>query len=284
MTAAIAGAARPVVVLVRPFTAIAAGAAVLVGGVVSEFGASLDVWLAAASAALSVAAANAFNDLSDIDADRVNRPDRPLPAGTIEPALAGAVVIASCAASLAVALAISVLAAIWVVVLLGVAGAYSTTLQRLGFVGHVTVALLFANTLVFGSVVAGGATAATWIGATQVAGAVLGREFLKSIPDVEGDRVAGTRTSALLRGWRWSTMGFMVVNVAVWVIAAGAWLLAAAPATHLIVMSATVIAPALVLGALLLRHGPYRSIGRALDVTCLTWASGLVSVALLTLG
>ena len=44
--------------------------------------------LAALSAALINGAGNAFNDLMDIDIDRINRPLRPLPAGCLSPSAA----------------------------------------------------------------------------------------------------------------------------------------------------------------------------------------------------
>ena len=46
--------------------------------------------MAATSAAAIAAAGNVYNDLRDLDTDRINRPDRPLPAGRIPARVAAA--------------------------------------------------------------------------------------------------------------------------------------------------------------------------------------------------
>jgi geranylgeranylglycerol-phosphate geranylgeranyltransferase len=195
----------------RPLACLAAASTSLLGSHLSG-GAALDKVAigAATTVLLTVAACNIVNDISDLTADAVNRPRRPLPSGrvTVGRARLGAGLAA--AGGLAVAGLIS-LAALGLASLFLLAGiAYSVLVKRLGLVAHGWVAAMFGATVVWGGWVAGAISLPVWLAGLLVAAFLLPRELLKTLADVDGDRIAGWRTAALAWGRR-TTMNAIVL-------------------------------------------------------------------------
>ena len=69
--------------LSRPMTSLSGALAVLLGGYVAGTGEWLKIILACLTAVLVTASANAWNDYLDVDIDRINQPNRPLPSGQV---------------------------------------------------------------------------------------------------------------------------------------------------------------------------------------------------------
>jgi geranylgeranylglycerol-phosphate geranylgeranyltransferase len=67
--------------LARPTTSLSGAMAVILGGYVAGTGEWLNIILAAVATFLATGAANAWNDYLDIEIDRINQPQRVLPAG-----------------------------------------------------------------------------------------------------------------------------------------------------------------------------------------------------------
>jgi 4-hydroxybenzoate polyprenyltransferase len=156
---------------------------------------------AVATVIAAVGAANAFNDLRDLEADRINRPERPLPAGTTGVSGAWALVVALSAAAIASSLALGWGATASAAALLALGLAYSMGIKALPLVGHLTVALLFASCLLYGAIASGGEPGRhVFLAASQVLFFVFLREVVKTIPDVDGDRLAGTCSAAVQLG------------------------------------------------------------------------------------
>ena len=164
----------------RPLACLAAASTSLLGSHLSG-GAALDkVTIGAATTVLlTVAACNIVNDISDVTADAVNRPRRPLPSGrvTVGGAWLGAGLAA--AGGLAVARLIGP-AALGVATLFLLAGIdYSVLVKRLSLVGHGWVAAMFGATVVWGGWVAGAISPPVWLAGLLVAAFLLPRELLK---------------------------------------------------------------------------------------------------------
>lgn len=135
------------------------------------------------------AAGNTANDLYDVEADRVNRPDRPLASGAVGRdtalvlgGLAGGVglLLAWWVGGLVLWLALAALAVMLV---------YSPLLKPFGPLGNLAVALIAALPLVYGAAAAG----AWQVGLVPFGLAALlhlAREIVKDIEDVAGDRAA----------------------------------------------------------------------------------------------
>ena len=186
--------------LPRPLNGLIAALSVGIGALTAgQSPAWSAIVLAAFSAALINGAGNAFNDLMDIDVDRINRPLRPLPSGSLSRAAARI-------ESLLLALAGCVLAfwlspwhgliALGVVALLAV---YSISLKNSLLWGNVLVAVVGAITFPYGALAAGG-IGRSWIPALFAFLFHLGREIVKDIEDVVGDQIRGERTSPLCWG------------------------------------------------------------------------------------
>jgi 4-hydroxybenzoate polyprenyltransferase len=100
------------VALARPFTLLAPATGMVAYGVAAigsrgSFAPKPDDWkhvaLGALCAALLNVASNAVNQIYDVEVDRINKPDRPLPSGRMTKGEAWAVVAAGYAASIALA-------------------------------------------------------------------------------------------------------------------------------------------------------------------------------------
>ncbi len=187
--------------LSRPLSTLTGVLAVVLGGYVAGTGAWDQIGLAALATLFVSAAANAWNDYRDIDIDRINQPQRPLPSGMVSPraALIFSVVLAALSILLAalispMALAIAVASNILLYV-------YSVWLKSTVLLGNATVALISALSPIFGGVAAGNARPSLWLGAIIFVG-ILGREVLKTLADYEGDHAHQVRTIATAIGPR----------------------------------------------------------------------------------
>ncbi|MFH1568758.1 MAG: geranylgeranylglycerol-phosphate geranylgeranyltransferase [Gemmatimonadota bacterium] len=188
--------------LVRPVNCGITAVSVAVGALTSgSLHPAPGVLAAMASAALLTGAGNAYNDVMDLEIDRLNRPERPLPSGRLtlcsarlEAAfLAGAGLSMAAWAGAAPALMAGAVAAGLVL--------YSTWLKPGFLAGNLLVSAMAAAAFPFGAIAAG-ALGRSWIPAGFAFLFHLGREILKDAEDVEGDRARGARTLALRLGPR----------------------------------------------------------------------------------
>jgi geranylgeranylglycerol-phosphate geranylgeranyltransferase len=181
--------------LVRLPNLLIAALGVLVGGALAMGRIALPAELLwAMGSALGLGAAgNVANDLYDVEADRVNRPDRPLVSGTITPgaavAIGGVAGGAGLFAAWWVRLDLFVLAAGALVVML----LYSPLFKPYGLVGNLAVAAVAGLPLIYGATAIGlpGAGLVPW---GLAAGLHFPRELVKDLEDVAGDLRAGRRT------------------------------------------------------------------------------------------
>jgi geranylgeranylglycerol-phosphate geranylgeranyltransferase len=201
----IAARAQAIGQLLRPLNMVMFLAGVVVGGVLSAGAAAFvgvsasHLAVAAVSAALVGGAANSLNDVFDVDVDRLNRPERPLPSGRLSVGAAWGVWALGSAGGLVLAgmLSLAHLAmAGGAVVLLAT---YSVWFKRLPGVGNAVVAGVVALSLVYGGWAIGGAVV-TLPGATFAFLTTLAREVTKDIEDVAGDAVVRSRTLPLVGG------------------------------------------------------------------------------------
>lgn len=211
--------------LARPFTLLAPALGMVAGGVMG-WGASsgvgggagasvpgevpfptLNVILGALLAMSLNAGSNAFNQIFDLDVDRINRPARPLPSGRLTIAQAGYFAAFSYAAALILA---------WIVnlqcLVIVAAGAAFTMIysmppirtKRYWPLANLTIAVPRGVLLV----AAGWSTAADvrdvqpWLISLVFGGFLLGAASTKDFADVEGDRAGGCRTLPVTYGAR----------------------------------------------------------------------------------
>jgi geranylgeranylglycerol-phosphate geranylgeranyltransferase len=204
--------------LTRPFNTLNGALAVFLGGYVAGTGEWGNVALAALVALLVTGSANAWNDYLDIEIDKINQPQRALPAGMVSPNQA--LVLA-----LGLNLVALVLAALvnWPVFLIALVFSlilylYSWRLKSTVLIGNITVAITSAMTVIFGGTAAGNVRPTLWLAIIITTG-ILGREVLKTIADYEGDLRQQCRTIATVWGRRAARIVFyLATGATIWVM------------------------------------------------------------------
>lgn len=265
--------AASMVYVLRPMNLIIVAAGVWVGATLSATdGTGAFPFWATLSAMALTAAGNAHNDWSDGDKDRINRPDRALPSGTISRSslllLAGGLFAAGALALIPLSPAHAVLFG------LNAAGLvlYNMWGSRRPLVGNVLVAALVGSSLVFGALEEG-VNERVFVAAAFAAAATLARELVKDVQDMEGDRAVGARTLAVAIG---APATFRVVNLV---------LLLLVPATLLpflfLDFGGTYLLGMGVTNALLLASAPGKAREAAHSSRLLKWAMVAGTVALL---
>ncbi|MBN1397540.1 MAG: geranylgeranylglycerol-phosphate geranylgeranyltransferase [Bacteroidetes bacterium] len=145
------------------------------------------VILAALTGALTAAGANAINDSFDIEIDKINRPDRPLPLGIITKREAQMMWLVVSAAAIGINFFINSLSLIIVILAVAVLYFYSARLKRTVLAGNITVAVMTGMAFIYGGTAVGHVERAF----TPAVFAFLinfARELVKDVEDIEGDR------------------------------------------------------------------------------------------------
>ena len=143
--------------------------------------------LAGMTGALVAAGANAINDSFDIDIDRINRPERPLPRGTLTPRDAWKMWLLVSIAALGINLFLNSTAFLVVCLSIALLYWYSAWFKRTVLVGNLLIGLMTGMAFIYGGVVAGRVERAL-IPAVFAFLVNLARELVKDVEDMEGDR------------------------------------------------------------------------------------------------
>jgi len=187
--------------ITRPVNSLVAGLAALLGYIVAT-GTLAPVSLLLVPIVFSITAGgNVFNDLCDLEIDRINRPDRPLPSGRVTPEAAGILAASLFAAGLVLTIPAGLPCVIIAVMSSLLLLFYGRTLKRTALWGNVAVSYLSASIYPFGGALAGlPAMERTLPLAGITFLAMLSRELLKDAEDVAGDSAAGARTVPIVFG------------------------------------------------------------------------------------
>ncbi len=140
-----------------------------------------------------------INDYFDIETDRINRPDRPLPSGRVKKGTALAYSIVLFMAGIALSYMISMTClyiAVGASLLLVI---YNAVLKRMLLIGHMSVSLLVALTFVFGGFIVNNYIPTLFLALLAFL-ANTGREIYKSIEDILGDTKVGITTLPMKYG------------------------------------------------------------------------------------
>ena len=203
-------------IIIRPLNVAIAGLSILVAAsLVQPFHFSLPVACAILSTMLITGGANVINDFFDLAIDRINRPERILPAGRLRPAAAKnyAIILFACGNFFSIFInVIAVLIAVSTSFLLLV---YSWKLKRLPLSGNLAVSLATALAFIYATwaaesgllhmqIARSGVTMHGWrAGIFPAVFAFLmhlGREIIKDLEDQAGDRAVQARTLPLAYG------------------------------------------------------------------------------------
>jgi len=191
-------------ILGRPLNSILAGSAVAIGALAALSAplTTTQLWyiiLGCITTGFISAYGYAINDIFDIEIDKINVPHRPIPSGSVS--LNGAKWFSVITLSLGLAFAVLI---DFIAILLALSGIillylYAAHFKRSGFPGNLIVALLAAIPFVFGGFVTQSYT--TLIYPASFAFLInLGRELIKDIEDVDGDKLENVQSIALRYG------------------------------------------------------------------------------------
>ena len=202
--------------LIRPPNLIITALTVWVGGVLvggGEYLLDSTLFMAAFAAALVAAGGNAVNDAYDEDIDLINRPQRPIPSGRLDYVkafkLGGGLLILGVGFSFYLMpslgmIALTVAALLWM---------YSLWLKRTVLLGNFAIAFCGGMAFIYGAAAvenpSGGMYPALFAFLVH-----LGREIIKDVEDVAGDRLCGAMTLPVVMGNRSALKGAVIVLIA----------------------------------------------------------------------
>ncbi|MGD0876521.1 MAG: UbiA family prenyltransferase [Anaerolineales bacterium] len=184
---------------------LAAGVCTLIGAIISAgklpplwilLSVFLCVFFISSSAMIS-------NDYFDLETDRINAPDRPLPSGHAHPKDAILFAILTAILGLAAAAWMGLAALVVALVLWTTGLAYNWKGKATGLIGNLMVSACIGMVFIFGAIAVG----EPWNPVTWTLGSLafcfdLGEEIAADATDVEGDRLRGSNSLAIMKGRR----------------------------------------------------------------------------------
>ena len=153
---------------------------------------------------LVTGAGNAINDYFDVEIDRINKPERPVPSGKIKLSTALYFSLALFATGTLLAGTINFTCGTIAFVNSFLLIYYARTLKRTAFFGNIAVGYLTGSTFLFGGAVffEHGGIEAVLVLFVLATLATVAREIVKDIEDIEGDKEDGARTLPIIIGAR----------------------------------------------------------------------------------
>lgn len=244
-------------------------------------GASGARWLSVAFAALGAAligsAGNMINDVFDVPIDRINKPHRALAAGRItrRSALIATVTTAAggllaCAAAGAVPLLLGLGSSILLYL-------YSARFKRLPLLGNLTVGLITGAVFILGAVTGGNAAAGV-IPALFACFFNVGREILKDVEDMHGDRDGGMRTFPLIHGVEASLSLAAFIFGCIILCSPLPWLLGTYNIHYLVIVVLAVDASVIACLAHAFRDPSTRTLARVNTILKLSMVAGIIAL------
>jgi geranylgeranylglycerol-phosphate geranylgeranyltransferase len=144
-------------------------------------------FLAALTGALVAAGANAINDSFDMEIDRINRPDRPLPLGILTQRNAKQMWFAVSAIAICINVFVNSLALLIVCFAVILLYYYSAQLKRTVIAGNFVVGFMTGMAFIYGGAAVGHIERAI-IPAVLAFLVNFARELVKDVEDIEGDK------------------------------------------------------------------------------------------------
>ncbi|MEM2273717.1 MAG: UbiA family prenyltransferase [Candidatus Bathyarchaeia archaeon] len=191
--------------IIRPINCLMMGFAVVVGAIISTGGniakeSMINLAFGFITAITLTGASMAINDYYDREIDAINEPDRPIPSGLISPLESIVIsiiltIIGLILAALTDPLCLSLALASWII-----STSYSRTGKRTGLPGNFMVSACVSIPFIYGGICTKGFIEPNIIFSFLAFLANTGRELIKGIADIEGDRLRNIRTIAISHG------------------------------------------------------------------------------------
>lgn len=187
----------------RPVNFVITFCSILVAGFIASknFEVSLALFSAAIAGAFASAAGNAINDYYDVEIDKINRPERMIPANKISREAALKIYFLFLFNSLLPALMLPVKAALILISSSYIIFMYSFRLKKIALFGNVVVAFMTGFAFIFGAAAAGNIKAGI-IPAVFAFLINFMREIVKDMEDIEGDYKSLVKTYPQIYGFR----------------------------------------------------------------------------------
>lgn len=194
---------KAILQIFRPELPIAAGVCVVIGSIIAlgEFPPAYELSLGFFGGFFISGSAIILNDYFDLEVDRVNAPDRPLPAGSLSPSEAIGLAVVSMLLGLAASFALGI-AAFVLCCIFGLIGfLYNWKFKEAGLAGNLMVSSNVGVTFILGGI----AARQPWNGIVWTFGLVaffidLGEEIAGDAMDIEGDKKRNSQSIAIKRG------------------------------------------------------------------------------------
>ena len=174
-----------------------------------------DIVTAALTGAFIAAGANAINDYFDIEIDRINKPNRPLPAGILSAGQAKKMWLLTSAVGIGLNLFLNMAAFIITSSAVAALYFYSSYFKKTVLMGNVLVGVMTGMTFIYGGAVAGSMRRAVFPALFAFL-SNFGRELVKDIEDMKGDEAKGAMTFPICYGIqpaRWAVVLTMLLLV-----------------------------------------------------------------------
>lgn len=194
---------RAYIRLFRPDLSLTAGTCVVLGQVLAlgHLPSTKEGVLGFLTVFFISATALILNDYFDIDIDKINAPDRPLPSGLLTRVEVLILSVLVVLAGFATASSISIEAFVFVIIIWFLGFLYNWKLKKSGIWGNIFVCFSVGMTFVFGGISVGKPyEKIVWFMAIMTMLIDLGEEIAADSLDVEGDSSAGSRSLAVVFG------------------------------------------------------------------------------------
>jgi geranylgeranylglycerol-phosphate geranylgeranyltransferase len=194
---------RGTIQLFRPELPFAAGVCVLLGEIIAlgRFPSIREAVLGFACVFFISGSALILNDYFDLEVDKVNAPNRPLPSGLVSPSETIILTMITILVGLAAAIAISVPAFLLCIIAAIVGILYNWKFKEAGLLGNLMVSTSVALTFILGGVAVGKPwNKIVWMFSLIAFLIDLGEEIAGDAMDVEGDKKRGSKSIAILSG------------------------------------------------------------------------------------
>lgn len=186
--------------LLRPVNVVIGGLSIFIGGFVTGTIEPLHKLLLAALSGMFIAgAANAINDVFDLEIDRINKPGRPLPSGQLTPRAARFWAFSLFAGGIGIGALVNGAALIIATASSLLLYLYSARLKPTAFWGNLCVGVVSGLAFVYGGVAVGRLNIALVVGGFACL-YHLAREIIKDMEDVQGDTAQGGQTLPIRYG------------------------------------------------------------------------------------
>ncbi|MFT3894737.1 MAG: UbiA family prenyltransferase [Anaerolineales bacterium] len=194
---------KAIIQIFRPELPFSAGVCVLIGEWIAlgKLPSVQQMLLGFISVFLISGSALVLNDYFDLEVDKVNMPERPLPSGALSPTDALVLTGAAITVGLIASLLISVTAFISCTVACAVGILYNWKFKEAGLIGNLMVCFSVAFTFLFGGIAVGDPwNKIVWCFAAMAFFIDLGEEIAGDAMDMEGDKKRDSRSIAIRMG------------------------------------------------------------------------------------